>query len=411
MKNDLLSDKSRSIGCDFCESWYHDECLGLKKVSDKLKSDYYPDLLPLICEKCKDRKRRNEEAIDIVKKALEEFAINTLQWTSYKEDIGATEIPISRILDMAKVKLSLTEKVNKMEDVAKECANLAKSFDDMKVQMTSMVTSLSDDVKSMKNDVTSPSQGRSTSYADKLKNVKEKHLLVINSSNNIDQEQRKEILHATGGVQIVNTKFNGKSMTMNFSSKADKEKVENSLRGNLTNINVESVKKWKPRIMIKDVPIEAYQTDGALIASLIEKNDYLKGNETDMKVISCRPGRSGKRGDYVIQCEPNVRAKMKSKGDKVSLYWEIRDVVDYLRPTICYKCQGYRHTAKSCRHSQEVCKKCAGPHKSKECTSTEIKCVNCMKKSLPHDHLAHSAQCASMIAEERTVIERTSHGL
>ena len=130
-KLDLHHDNNRSIGCDFCESWYHDECLGLRKVSDRLRDDYKPSMLPLICHKCKNSKKQNEQNLETVKKALEEFAVDTLQWTSYKDDHEASnEIPIASILDMIKVKLSFTEKVNKMEDVAKECASLAKSFDD-----------------------------------------------------------------------------------------------------------------------------------------------------------------------------------------------------------------------------------------------------------------------------------------
>ena len=60
--------------------------------------------------------------------------------------------------------------------------------------------------------------------------------------------------------------------------------------------------------------------------------------------------------------------------------------------TQCYQCQGFNHVAKDCK-SKVQCMRCAGPHKSSECTekdkdSFSPKCINCSG-----NHVAASREC------------------
>ena len=60
--------------------------------------------------------------------------------------------------------------------------------------------------------------------------------------------------------------------------------------------------------------------------------------------------------------------------------------------TQCYQCQGFNHVAKDCK-SKVQCMRCAGPHKSSECTekdkdSFSPKCINCSG-----NHVAASKEC------------------
>ncbi|KAL1479420.1 hypothetical protein MTO96_051854 [Rhipicephalus appendiculatus] len=52
-------------------------------------------------------------------------------------------------------------------------------------------------------------------------------------------------------------------------------------------------------------------------------------------------------------------------------------VEEYLEPPLqCYNCMRYGHCYKVCRAAIR-CRKCAGPHRIKECTVKEMRCANC----------------------------------
>lgn len=73
--------------------------------------------------------------------------------------------------------------------------------------------------------------------------------------------------------------------------------------------------------------------------------------------------------------------------------WRYR-VFTYIPPLMqCFKCMGFRHSAKVCRNDQ-VCSKCSGGHSYKECSAEFLKCVNC-----GGDHLAVSRFCPQKAAQ------------
>ncbi|GIX77417.1 hypothetical protein CEXT_650321 [Caerostris extrusa] len=46
----------------------------------------------------------------------------------------------------------------------------------------------------------------------------------------------------------------------------------------------------------------------------------------------------------------------------------------------CFKCQSLGHYSNEC-NLPEVCGKCANNHKTKDCTSKKIKCINCVRQN------------------------------
>ncbi|VDI39763.1 Hypothetical predicted protein [Mytilus galloprovincialis] len=54
------------------------------------------------------------------------------------------------------------------------------------------------------------------------------------------------------------------------------------------------------------------------------------------------------------------------------------------KPIQCYKCQGFGHMANQCRNKKR-CIKCGEEHENEQCTSTDLKYVNCKGKHMSND--------------------------
>lgn len=86
---------------------------------------------------------------------------------------------------------------------------------------------------------------------------------------------------------------------------------------------------------------------------------------------------------------------------KVNIGWKRCPVFNHISVKRCFKCWGYHHMAKNCMRNI-TCYKCAGNHKSNECTSDKKKCVNCMHKiqaynlKIRDNHDALNLECPTL---------------
>lgn len=84
---------------------------------------------------------------------------------------------------------------------------------------------------------------------------------------------------------------------------------------------------------------------------------------------------------------------------KLNIGWEKCRVFDGTDIIQCFKCQGYNHKSSDCKN-EEICYKCHGSHKSKECKKEIInKCINCIKANkrlnmgLDENHVTSNKEC------------------
>ena len=77
-------------------------------------------------------------------------------------------------------------------------------------------------------------------------------------------------------------------------------------------------------------------------------------------------------------------------------YYKTRLFIPF--PTQCWNCQRLGHTSGSCK-SKIRCRKCAGSHNKKDCTSTVMKCANCNGT-----HNANSRDC--LVIKKATKLEK-----
>ena len=151
------------------------------------------------------------------------------------------------------------------------------------------------------------------------------------------------------------------------------------------------------KIGINDVPSKAYKVvaigvhqsigDGEIIQELSKSN--VKVNKVQRLKFKGSPTQK-------VVVEFDQEQDMNIALFNGIYFGRIRIRCEPFRPTPpvtqCYQCQGFNHVAKDCK-SKVQCMRCAGPHKSSECTekdkdSFSPKCINCSG-----NHVAASREC------------------
>lgn len=83
---------------------------------------------------------------------------------------------------------------------------------------------------------------------------------------------------------------------------------------------------------------------------------------------------------------------------KIKIGWIRLNVYEKILPLICFRCNFFGHTEKTCPNGQ-ICGKCGGDHKIKLCQSKTFCCPNCNRKNTkfntqnPVNHLPWSNFC------------------
>ena len=158
---------------------------------------------------------------------------------------------------------------------------------------------------------------------------------------------------------------------------------------------VAETQKWRPRIIIYDVPIKV--DDEKLINKVHQQN----GIEMDMEKFKADfvpKFRTGKKerdvSNRVIMVSPEIRTQLIQKRS-LCIGWVSCRVLDYTMITRCYKCQGFWHIHTSCK-AKELCSHCAEEgHDFRKCPKSEQakKCANCKKAGKPADHNVMDKNC------------------
>lgn len=88
-----------------------------------------------------------------------------------------------------------------------------------------------------------------------------------------------------------------------------------------------------------------------------------------------------KNGTYTayVEVKPNTFAKLMST-KKVLVGWQRCPCYEDLNLNRCFKCKGYRHSAKKCNNNN-TCGRCAKEHTDSECNNIEKNCINCVRSN------------------------------
>lgn len=166
---------------------------------------------------------------------------------------------------------------------------------------------------------------------------------------------------------------------------------------------IKEVGNFYPRIRIAGMSENFSEDD---IAKYIEyQNKDLISKSFQCKVIEVKPTR--KRSDIfqtVVQIDAATYNNIMSIGKgKLFLGYDVCDVFDAIEIKRCFKCSGFSHYSKQCKCQRYYCPKCCENHPVKECKSSILKCINCVKyneeKSTSHNinHAAWDSDCFSYL--------------
>lgn len=353
--NKALGTSSKVIGCDICPAWAHLKCVHLDGVKmEDIK------LLDWACGPCFQGMK------------------------SVRKDIT----------EMKEIMKSLQEQVQMVLS-----GNLK--------EVTKVLEEVSASVSAESTVVKSPW----TEVVKKKKITEKKNLLVVQSTDeNVKvKDNKKEMVKALEGTQIVDSRFTQKGVVLNFEDEAKRDEAASKLHA-FPKVKTRAVRKLKPKIMICNVNKEEAAV-GEIIDVLIDKNEYLQHVDdvkSKLELLFCRPASGGTQ-HYIIRCDPEIRRLIHVNHDRLKLDWGVYFVRDRYMATICYHCQRIGHVAQKCSAMQKqeppVCGKCAGEHNTRNCVADRKQCINCIRfKKADVGHAANDGRLCEVLLEEQEKI-------
>lgn len=165
-----------------------------------------------------------------------------------------------------------------------------------------------------------------------------------------------------------------------------------------------------PRVKIKGMS-DRFVADEDLIAALKSQNEGIGINDARVVAVFENPRFKYNKFNAILEVDvPTFNNLMKV--EKINIGFDRCPVVDALHILRCFKCKGFGHKSTECKN-EENCSKCSEHHRTAECTSKDIRCVNCLKMnedrkmSLDVNHEAFSSQCTVY----RKLIERKKRNM
>lgn len=369
--HETWGDKTEWIGCELCPNWSHLKCAYLNGVKPKNIVN-----INWICTSC---------------------------------------------LDKVKLISEFNEKVEAIKE--KICGELSKIKNEFKSQCDVMQSKLNVVTESLPAELVSAdssgSQQPQGMWSEVVKRKRKRNLLVVKATDKTKKasELKGEVAQALNDVQIQidDSRFTEKgNIVMNFENDEMRNEAAKKLES-VENVTTQNVKKFKPKIMLCNVHKE--EEKETILTTLLERNDYL--NEipevkSKLDLIFSKPAAGG-TNHYIIRCDPVVREMIHKHHDRIKLQWGVYNVRDRYHVLICYHCQRYGHQEANCTSKNNgeasCCFKCAGNHRSKDCTNTEKTCINCVRFKKPDvNHIVMDSCCPVYQGELERVRNMTDHG-
>lgn len=192
------------------------------------------------------------------------------------------------------------------------------------------------------------------------------------------------------------------------SSSASKQLKDTALEKISDNYEVQLTELKKPKIKIVGMSDELSAEE--IVEKIKAQNEVVQ--ESEMKVVH---QYTGFRGYYsaVIEVDGKTFSNLLDAG-RVFIDFDSCRVMEDLNVTRCFNCCQYYHKSKECKNKM-ACQKCGGEHDTKNCSSAELKCVNCQvavdtfKVKLDVNHASYDRSCPMFKRKVNVARRRVSY--
>ncbi|XP_031638763.1 uncharacterized protein LOC116350907 [Contarinia nasturtii] len=246
------------------------------------------------------------------------------------------------------------------------------------------------------------SQHASCSFANVVKRSNVKPVVVIKPKNKQECAKTLEAITSnvnTAAVDVCSTRnVREGGIVLQCANATETMKVKslvNEKLGDEYEIVLPKIKN--PRLRVTNIPTNIAKED--IIDELKKNNEELIDCDVSLITVLKRKATSKQQSSCDVIIEVNSDTyKMLMEMHTLRLPWRECNVYEHIYVKRCYKCLGFSHIAKDCKHDQK-CSKCGGPHKYSECKSRNMCCANCrsanekLKVKIDTKHHAWSTDC------------------
>lgn len=293
---------------------------------------------------------------------------------------GISEEKIKAILDIIRFKY-----------VCFHCEgnNLVQQIGELKNHLDEQSEIMNKMNKTLEYLMNSDNVNKNKSYSDILKKNNSEVIVVKPKNANQECKQTQKDVKtkidpskiAVGVESIKNVSKGG--IVINCTNNDSKEKLKDTVKKELGNkYQVIEPKLKNPKLIVLGTENETIKEENDIILNKIVKQNGLEALDdkiVDKLKIESKFTRKlrGNQGNIVLDVEADIYERILNMA-KLNIGWRKCDVREYFNIIRCFKCKGYGHFSGKCTN-RETCGKCSGEHKTKDCNSEEIKCINCFK--------------------------------
>lgn len=370
-----------------CENIFCNKCSKLKKTDIKVISDNRN--IKWFCNLCEIN---NVQSMFVeVKQLIKNINESKLTVKDIEETVK--QCVKSELIKMKRNYLDNLQ-INIREDMQTEC-------DKMKNEISKKI---GDDMDKRTNEIIINSK-KSTSYAQVLQNNEKKIIMKPKNKemgNREIKQKLKNVIEPTQCLIKQVKELNSGGIIIECSSKEACDEIQKELNEKMgQECNVDGVKTTSNKKYFKLIGLTSDIGEDRITECLKKQNDCCEQKE--FKIVKKYINNNIRKENYNAIIETDVDTYEKIMEIKrLKIEYDICRVFACEQTIMrCYKCLGFGHKATGCIN-QKACGKCSGNHEMKDCTSTEIICVNCKelkKKKLIDteiDHYAFSRLCPAI---------------